>query len=324
MKKGSKAVSKHWRAAPLPFEFHLALDNNKWEDALRVYQLHPYHTAPADTYDLLKQIMYNTKAQVDVIKQRFQAKLKLAVNMQKRAAEEIDWATYWTALNSGDSKTISMALCGAKLMGVATQIGVAEACAALLKASDKNWHRHIVEEMPFSTVTRSNLVMTCMTRGRWDLACEMMRWVKLTRPEVSSLWTVVEEKFTWTQALLIMGHLNKIAVPYSTCIPHILENGCSLELMSQHLEFFKVLGNSDAVSPLLNHAIKKKDWEFVAKGVEHLSDIGIVTQAAHRAFKHLCGQSSVEMVCTALDRRGIPLHHITVELLEEVKVSKSK
>jgi hypothetical protein len=318
MKRASN--SKNWRAAPLPFDFHLSLDNNKWETALKVYQLHPYHTAPADTYDLLKQIMYNTKAQVDVIKQRFQAKIKLAVNMQKRAPEEVDWATFWTALNAGDSKTISMALCGAKLNGVSVQIGVAETCAALLKASNTAWYRELVSDMPYSTVTKSNLVMTCMTRQRWDLGCELLRMAKLTRPEVASMWSVVEKNFSWVQGLLVMAHCTKSSVPYGTALPVILDGGCPLELLSQHLEHFKALGNCDVVAPLLDYAVKQKNWEFVAKGVEHLCDIGVVTQAAHRAFKHLCAQKSIESVCLLLKARKIPLHHITVELLEEIKL----
>lgn len=311
---------KNWRAAPLPFEFHLALDNNKWEDALKAYQLHPYHTAPADTYDLLKQIMYNTKAQVEVVKQRFNAKIKLAVNMQKRAPEEVEWATFWKALNEGDSKTISMALCGAKIVGVSQQIGVAEACAALLKSSNKTWHHDLVGQMPYSTVTKSNLVMTCLMRQRWDLACEMMRISKLTRPEVGMMWPVVEQQFSWAQGLTLLASCSKTAVPWERALPFILNSGCPLDVLSQHLEQLRVLGNVEVVRPLLQNAVDRENWDFVVKCVEHLCDIGTITPAAHRAFRHLCSQKSVGRVCDVLQKRGIPFHHLTVELLEEIKI----
>ena len=315
-----KFTTKNWKAAPLPFEFHLALDNNHWEDALRVYQLHPYHTAPADTYDLLKQIIYNTRAQLDVVKQRFQAKVKMALNMQKRAPEEVDWATYWDALNAGDSKTISMALCGAKLNGVAVQIGVAETCAALLKSSDKQWYKDLVTHMPFSTVTKSNMLLTCLMRGRWDLSCEMLRYAKLSRSDISSIWPVIEEKFSWKEGLLFMACCSKSAIPYGAVLPFLLKDGCKLQNLSQHLEHLKALSNVDVVAPLIEHAIATSDWDFVQKAVEHLSDIGAMSPAAFRAFQHICRQQSVEIVCKLLKNRKIPIHHLTVELLEEIKV----
>ena len=144
---------KVWRATPLPFEFQLALDTGEWEKALSLYLRHPYHAPPTDTFDLLKLIMHRTGARVEDIKQRISDKIKLAVSLQKQVPEEVEWGTYWDALNRGDSKTISMALSGAKISGVTNQIGVAEACAVLLKSCGKNWRNELVDRAPFGTAT---------------------------------------------------------------------------------------------------------------------------------------------------------------------------
>ena len=62
-----------WKAAPLPFEF-LALDTGDWLKAIKLYQSHPYHCPPVDTFDLLKLMMQQTGVRVEDVKARFSEK----------------------------------------------------------------------------------------------------------------------------------------------------------------------------------------------------------------------------------------------------------
>lgn len=306
-----------WRAAPLPLEFHLALETGDWQKALRAYQSHPFHAPPVDTFDLLKLVMHSTGVRMEDVKSRFSEKVKLASSLQRRVLDEVEWAKYWEALNQGDSRVISQALAGAKVHGVSQQIGVAEACAVLIKASGTQWKQDIVESVPFGTVTRNNLVTVALERQRWDVAVELLRNIRLSKADVSSLWPLIAT-FPWSHALLIVSNCVKSAVPFETVLPHLLEDGCDLSMLSEHLERASVLGDVDVVAPLLAHAAKTEQWDYVDRAMDHLSDIGTISDATFRAFQRMCTLHGTATVCRKLQEADIPLHYVTMDTLEQL------
>jgi hypothetical protein len=308
-----------WKAAPLPFEFHLALDTGDWLQALKLYQSHPYHCPPVDTFDLLKLMMQRTGVRIEDVKSRFSEKAKLASSLQRRIPDEVAWSQFWEALNNGDSKTISLALSGARVHGVTQQIGVAEACAVLLKSAGTNWKEDMIENVPFGTVTRNNLVTLALERQRWDVAVELLRNIRLTKADVSTLWPLMGS-FPWQQALAIVSSCSKNAVPFDTVLPHLLNDGCDLAFLSEHLERAHVLGDVDVVAPLLSYAVKEEQWEYVARAMEHLADISSISEATHRAFRRMCELHTIKAVCERLKEAEVPLHLITIEVLEELKM----
>eukprot|EP00758_Cryptobia_borreli_P005676 Tbor_TRINITY_DN4960_c0_g1::TRINITY_DN4960_c0_g1_i1::g.9854::m.9854 len=308
--------TRAWRAAPLPFAFHAALDEGRWEAALSLYHAHPYHCPPVDTYDLLKAIMHNTGVTSGIVKHRFGDKVRVAMSLQRKHAEEVDWELYWTALNNGDSKTISMALSGCKVGGVSSQVGVAEACAVLLRSSGRNWKHDLVDSAPYGTVTKSNIIGIALQRSRWDVACEILGSTKVTRQDVSGLWPLVST-LQWELSLRVIGMCPKASVPFEEVIPHLLESGCDIVTLSEYLENSKVLGDSVVVAPLLKKAIEMENWGFVRRCMEHLMDIGSLSSMAHRTLLHLFNKHGEKTVCRQLADKGIPLHSVTIELLEE-------
>ncbi|CUG91109.1 Hypothetical protein, putative [Bodo saltans] len=316
LKAPSNAV---WRAAPLPLEFHLALETGDWQKALRSYQSHPFHAPPVDTFDLLKLVMHSTGVRMEDVKSRFSEKVKLASSLQRRVLDEVEWAKFWEALNQGDSKVISQALAGAKVHGIAQQIGVAEACAVLIKSSGQQWKDDIVESVPFGTVTRNNLVTVALERQRWDVAVELLRNIRLSKADVSSLWPLIAT-FEWQHALLIVSNCVKSAVPFETVLPHLLDDGCDLSMLSEHLERASVLGDVDVVAPLLAHAAKTEQWDYVDRAMDHLADIGTISDATFRAFQRMCSLHGTGAVCRRLQESDIPLHSVTMDVLEQLNL----
>lgn len=313
-----RASSSNWKASPLPFEFHLALDVGDWQKSLRCYAAHPFHCPPVDTYDLLKLVMHQTGVRMEDVKSRFSEKIKLSTSLQRKIPDEIEWEAFWEALNIGDSKTISAALTGARIHGVSQQIGVAEACAVLLKSSGKNWKQEIVESSPFGTVTRNNIVTLALEQQRWDVAVDLLRHIRLSKSDVASLWPLVAT-FPWQQALLMVSNCAKSAVPFGTVIPHLLDDGCGLGMLSEHMEQACVLGDIDVVAPLLAHAVKTENWEYVERAMDHLSDIGTITEASLKTFQHMCSLHGTAKVCQKLTESEVALHSVTIEILEELK-----
>lgn len=307
-----------WKASPLPLEFHLALESAEWEKALRMYGSHPFHCPPVDTFDLLKLVMHATGVRVEDVKSRFSDKIKLVSTLQKRIPDEVEWGQFWEGLNNGESKVISQALAGAKILGVSQQIGVAEACAVLLKSSGATWKQQIVESVPFGTVTRNNLVTVALERARWDVAVELLRNIRLSKQDVSSLWPLMSA-FPWQHALLMVSNCVKSSVPFHMVITHLLEDGCELGMLSQHLEAAGVLGDVDVVAPLLAYAVTNGCWSYVERGMEHLCDIGTVSAAALAAFHRMCQLHGTNVVCKKLTEMGTPLHFVSIEVLERMR-----
>lgn len=314
-----RSIEKVWKAAPLPLTFHSALEAGDWLRALHVYQRHPYHAPPADTCDLLKSIMHATGIGVDDVKNRFNEKIRLSAIMQRKAPEEVEWGVFWDALNRGDGKTISAAFTGAHVPSPSQQIAVAESCAVLLKSAGEEWEEKLVERTPFATVTRSNLVHIALSQQRWDVAVEMLRHVRLTRADVTTLWPLMAQ-FTWKEVLQMISACPKNSVPYDKVLPFILRDGCSLQTLSEHLEQARVLGDVDVVAPLLTYAVDAEDWDYVDRGVAHLVDIGQVTPAAQQAFTHLCKLQGHKKVCKALREHRIDLSRLTIERLELLRL----
>lgn len=309
---------KIWKAVPLPHTFHAALESGDWLRALHLYQRHPYHTPPADTFDLLKVIMHYTGVGVDDVRARFNEKVRLSAILQKKAPEEVEWSLFWEALNNGDSKTISAAISGAHVNSAAQHIAVAEACAVLLKSSGEHWEERLVDGVPFATVTRSNLVHVALSEQRWDVAMELLRNVRLTRSDMTTLWPLMKQ-FSWEKVLGMISACPKVSVPYQQALPHILRGGCSLQILSEHLEQARVLGDADVVAPLLEYAVDTEDWGYVERCVGHLVDIGQITAAARDAFLHLCKLHGEKRVCRRLLEHHVQLSDITIKDLESLK-----
>lgn len=307
-----------WKAAPLPASFHAALESGNWQRALHIYQRHPYHTPPADTFDLLKSIMHHTGVGVEDVKARFNEKIRLSASLQRATAEEVEWPVFWAALNNGDGATISAALEGARMRKTSMQVGMAEACAVLLKSAGADWEAQLVDSVPFVTVTRCNLVHLALLQKRPDVATEMLRNVRLTQSEVASLWPLMS-RCTWEQVLEMISACSKNSVPYNVALPFILRQGCDLQTLSEHLEQARVLGDADVVAPLLAYAVDIQDWSYVDRCVGHLVDIGKITASARDAFDHLCKLHDPQQVCRRLAEHHVELSDMTIEDLESLK-----
>lgn len=312
-----RRIAKNWRPSPLPLEFHLCLDEGRWENALRLYQAHPFSAPPVDTFELLKAIIAKTNASVEEIKRRLDEKLRISNNATRRDPEEIDWSLFWNSINNGDSRTISMALCGARIHGTQHQIGVAESCAILLQACGEQWHQKLVEEVPYSTVTRNNLLTIAWQQSRWDIACEMLQHIRIVKGEMLNLWPLIQKK-NWEVALHFFLRCPKNAIAFDVVLPHLLESGCGLPILTQHLERAKILGDVEVIAPLLRHAAAEQDWAFVERCVVHLHDIGQISDSAFKLFKHMCESLTIAVVCERLQAADCELHRLTVEELEEV------
>lgn len=308
-----------WRAVPLPQAFHTALENGDWLRALQVYEKHPYHTPPIDTFDLLRSIMHATGVGVADVKRRFSEKIRLSEALQTKTSEEVEWGTFWHALNTGDGKTVSAAIQGASIHNASSQIAMAEACAVLLKSAGENWEERLIESVPFGTTTRSNLVQVALKEGRWDVAIEMLRTVVLPKSEMKVLWPVMSQ-FSWEKVLGMISACPKNAVPYDAALPFILHGGCSLQRLSEHLEKGGVLGDVDVVTPLLAYAEVNKNWDFVNRCIDHLQEIGQLAPAVVRTYRQMTRLHSTEKVCKALRARRVRLVNMTIENLEALKL----
>lgn len=308
-----------WRAVPLPQAFHTALESGDWLRALFMYEKHPYHTPPIDTFDLLRTMMHATGVGVSDVKRRFNEKIRLSEALQKKTTEEVEWSTFWHALNNGDGKTISAAIRGASINGTGSQVAMAEACAVLLKSAGENWEERLIESVPFGTTTRSNLVQVALKEGRWDVATEMLRTVLLPKAEMKSLWPVMAQ-FSWEKVLGMISACPKYAVPYESALPHILQNGCSLQRLSEHLERCGVLSDVDVVAPLLSYAEMIKDWDYVNRCIDHLQEIEHLASPVVNTYHQLTRLHSTEKVCKALRANRVRLSDMTIENLEGLKL----
>ncbi|KAG5472538.1 hypothetical protein LSCM1_03940 [Leishmania martiniquensis] len=313
-----RGQEKIWKAAPLPQSFHASLEAGNWLRALQIYQRHPYHTPPADTFDLLKAVMHFTGVGVEDIKARFNEKLRLSASLQRRKFEEVEWSLFWEALNKGDGKMISAALMGASVSGASQQIGMAEACAVLLKGAGPEWHTRLVDDLPFSTVTRCNLLHAALAEKRPDVAAEMLSHARVVRADLNSLWPLMSQ-CTWEEVLRMISACPKNAVPYNKVLPFILKDGCSLQTLSEHLEHARVLGDADVVAPLLAYAVEMGNWSYVERCVDHLVDIGKITPSARDAFGHLCKLHGPKRVCQRLLEHHVSLCDMTIEDLESLR-----
>lgn len=312
-----------WKPVPLPLDFQLALESGNWAKALKIYQGHPYTAPPLDTFELLKVLFYRTPLSFASVRQRFEAKVKINLAMKQRAPEQIEWGIFWEALNKGDSRVVSMSLSGARVTGLTNQCGVAEACAVLLRTEGREWRENLVENLPFSTVTANNLVSTTFVRGRWDLALEILDHIRLSRSDVANLWPTVA-CFHWSVALAFVTAVPRHAVPFDKTIPSLLENGCSLPVLAEHMERSKALNDVNVVAPLLEHAVHvEKDYDFAERCMQHLVDIDAISHAAMAFFGQLCETYTTEKVFKVLAQAGIPLHKLSVENLEALRFSKT-
>eukprot|EP00796_Vickermania_ingenoplastis_P006065 gene6065-4364_t len=287
-----KQQERVWRAVPLPQAFHTALESGDWVKALQLYEKHPYHTPPIDTFDLLRSIMHATGVGVADVKRRFNEKIRLSEALQHKTSEEVD---------------------------ASGQIAMAEACAVLLKGAGDDWEERLIESVPFGTTTRSNLVQVALKEGRWDVAIEMLRTVLLPKSEMKTIWPVMAQ-FSWEKVLGMISACPKYAVPYESALPHILNSGCSLQRLSEHLEQAGVLGDVEVVTPLLAYAESCKDWDYVNRCIDHLQEIGHLAPAVVRTYHQLTRLHSTAKVCKALRAHRVRLSEMTIENLEALKL----
>ncbi|KAK7195357.1 hypothetical protein NESM_000462400 [Novymonas esmeraldas] len=308
-----------WKAAPLPQAFTAALESGNWLRALQMYQRHPYHTPPADTFDLLKAIMYYTGVGIEDVKERFNEKMRITSIAQRRRVDEVEWSVFWEAVDRGDGKTICDAISGSVCALQGAQIGVAELCAVLLKGAGEDWQTQLVDDMPFSTVSRHNLIHAALTQRRPDVATEMLSHFRISRSEAAVLWPLMS-KCTWEEVLGMISMCPKASVPYNAALPFILRSGCSLQRLSEHLEQARVLGDSEVVAPLLGYAVETEDWSYVERCVGHLVDIGKITASARDAFSNLCRLHGPKRVCLRLLEHQVELSSMTMKDLESLRL----
>ena len=308
-----------WKPVPLPLDFQMSLEAGNWAKALKIYQGHPFNAPPLDTFELLKLLFYKTPVSSASVRSRFEAKVRVNLAMKQRVAEQVEWGTFWESLNKGDSRVVSMALSGARVHGLPSQCGVAEACAVLLRTEGQDWHQNLVGNLPFSTVTANNLVALTFVRGRWDLAMEILDHVRLTRVDVANLWPTVS-CFHWAVALSFISSVPKHAVPFDRAIPSLLASGCSLPVLAEHMERSRSLSDVSVVAPLLDHAVKvDKDYEFAERCMHHLVDIEAISHVAMSFFGQLCATHTTPVVFAVLEKTGVPFHKLTVETLEALR-----
>ena len=314
--------SKVWKPSPLPLSFHIALEGGNWQDALEVYQAHPFHAPPADTYELLKTLLYKTNLKVSAVQERFDTRMKTNESVVRRAPEPVEWGRYWAALNSGDSKVISMGLSGAKVSGVSAQTGVAEACAVLLTSVGKNWKADLVDNVPFSTVTKNNLITSALQRQRWDIALEMVAYGKVSRSDMNNIWPMMST-LPWQVGLQFTTKCQKNAVSYDVVLPLLLETGCHLQTLSDHLESVKVLSNFEVIAPLVDHAMEAKEYDYLNRMMDHLEDIGLIPAAVLKVWQHLCETESPAIIVERVKSCNMKLYELTVNDLEEISSMSS-
>lgn len=312
--------SRVWKPAPLPVEFHIALDSGDWVGALKRYQMHPFHAPPLDTYELLKTIVFKTGLKLDSVKQRFDTKARLTASTRRKVPEQVDWHVFWEALNKGDARNISNALLGARVSTAPSQIAVAEACAVLLQSQGSRWHAVLVDMSPFSAVTINNLLTTAVQVGRWDLSIEMMRNVRIGKNEAHSLWHGYYNRAHWTVGLAFVMSVPRQHVEFDEVLPTLLDAGCSLPLLAEHLESHQALSDAGVIAPLMRVAFRRGEYVFVMRCLEHLVEIGTISPAAFRMVGYLCERHGNEKVLMRIDAAGIQFHELTVELLEEVRL----
>lgn len=315
-----RLVSKVWKPSPLPVRFHVGLESGNWIEALQAYYSHQFHAPPVDTFELLKTIMFKTGIKVEDIQHRFDSKIKIRFGTNRKVIDQVEWGAFWHALNNGDSKTISQALDGARIHGVQAQTGVAEACAVLLK-SQKDWHRSLIDEVPFGAVTKNNLMTLAFERGRWDVAIELLHHATFGRGDIMNVWPLVQQ-LPWVVGLMFVSQCSRQAVSFDIVLPELLKRGCHLQLLAEHLERANCLNDPGVIAPLLSHAVATKEWDFVSRAVEHLHDLGVVSSAAHRVFCHLCRSYGTAHIVGRLTLANVPLHAMTIEALEELVVAK--
>jgi len=298
----------------------LALDRGDWMEALGFYHQHQFHAPPIDTFELLKIILHKTGVKIDEIRHRFESKVKLTAHLEKRAPEPVEWATFWMALNDGDSRTIATALTGARILGIQNQTGVAEGCAVLIHCLSSEWRTKIVDSTVYGTVTKNNLISVALENNRWDIALEILQHARIGRGEIVNFWPQVNS-LSWEVALHFLCRSPKGTLPFDVVIPKLLSRGCPLKLLAEILESVKSLNDVNAVVHLAEHAMNVGDVEFVKRCVEHLSDLGYISSSTLDVFAQLCSRMSPEVVIEKFRAAQLPLHKMSVEILERLAVS---
>lgn len=326
-----RIASKTWRPLPLPLTFHNALDTGHWTDALSIYNANSSHVPVMDTYELLRAILINTSLSVGAVKHRFESRMKAQQATKRRPPEEIEWNTFWEALNNGDSRTISMSLSGARVVGVDSQMRIAEACAVLLHHRKENWYETLVDNVPFATVTANNLVAIAIREKRPDVALEMLPHLKLSRSDAVTLWPTVKT-LGWQTALeFFFGGCRPFAADF---VDDLLGLGADITIIAEMLERAKLLQDKRLVSKLIiNVATRDSDpskyhkkaslstEEFVKRCFEHLGDLDCIPEATLRAVLHKMDAVGCKALVQTLVAENVQPHELTMVKLEAMRLA---
>ena len=316
----------HVMPRPLSPKFYTMLDSNNWIGALEVYAEHPWRAPPADTYELLKLIMNQTGIRAEDLCSRFEGRMKHKLRQKRNAHEEVEWVRFWELIRDGE---ITEAMRGLVMGNSSASKGDASEVIYPARKHDKtnlvllcgkfleDVGIETVTRMPYSFVSRANIVSAALECGRLELAIRMLEYTKLTKRECATIWPLVGQ-FSWVGGLKFIEASPRSSIDTSVALPSLLEKGCPMHILVVYLEFTGGLRDRIVVNTLLEHAVRKSDWEFVRQGIAHLEDIDALSPQAHRCFTQHVELRGMEAICLAVMRAGLRFSDLTVQRIEKL------
>ena len=279
-------------------------------EALRVYCAHPWRAPPADTYELLKLIMRETKISSADLSVQFRAQVKKVQSTQMKT--EMPWEEFWDTVGKGEILSASKALSTSKSITGAEKTNFVILCGKLLEAVGLDG----LKKMPFAYVTKTNIITAALEKDHFPLAIHMLELCSIQRKDAEAIWPIVA-KYSWQQGLQFIQHFKKSSITkdFLLCL---LEKGTPLMLIVSYLEYNGGLNQKAIIDALIEHAISIKDYEFVKKGIAHLEDIDLIAPQVHKAFLHHAELYTLEKVCDGVMRNNCKFSELTVEKIERM------
>eukprot|EP00760_Papus_ankaliazontas_P030063 PhM_4_TR4595/c0_g2_i1/m.54754 len=302
---------------PLPSEFYNALEKNDWLTALKLYETHPWKAPPVDSYDLLKLLMQETRVSSEELMLRFHDRMKHKVKQEKAKVDEVEWVPFWGFIRDEESELAVAALSAVRLNSVYVQGCIISACRRLIETVGFE----AVAMMPYSYVSKANLLSAALEHNQVDIALDIMEVAKLTRRDASTIWPLVGQR-DWLFALRFISLCPRASLDATTVLPQILAAGCNMKTLCLYLERTGGIHDRAVVNVLVTHAAKTKDWQFVLDGVGHLQDIDSITPQTHRAFGAMVKMHGVEKVTKALLECGVRFSDMNLQTLEALPIGK--
>ena len=295
---------------PLSPKFYAMLDANKWQEALSLYCAHPWRAPPADTYELLKIIMRETGISSADLSIQFRAQVRKVHNAEKKV--QLPWHEFWDLVHRGEVINASAALGQKSASPSHQQTNFVILCGNLIKEVGLEK----LKEMPFSYISKVNVVTAALDQDQFELAIKMLEIMKIQQKEAHAMWPLVS-KYSWVHGLRFLERSPRRAVTKES-IFDLLEKGAPLMMLVSYLEYNGALNLRPIIDALLEYAVKMKDFEFVKKGIAHLEDTDMISPQAHRSFLHLAEVHSLEKMCDAVLRNKVRFSDLTVEKIERL------